>query len=123
MPQTRVRKVLIRPVLKKIDLLTSKGNSPPQRAVARLTKVSETSVRRAIKVLGKQKRRKMQVNQLTEKHKKNRRLTCKIIYVNYLTKDKSDFLVSLDEELFSLKIPTVREKFTVQPKKKIIPED
>ena len=77
MPQTRVRKVLIRPVLKKIDLLTSKGNSPPQRAVARLSKVSETNVRRAIKILGQPKRRKIQVNQLTGKHKKNSRLTCK----------------------------------------------
>lgn len=101
-PQRRCKKVLTRTVLKKIDLLTSKDNPLPQREVSRRVKVSQASVHRAIKILGKKKRRKIRVHQLTEKHKKNRRRTCKNFYVNYLTNKKSEYLVSLDEALFSL---------------------
>ena len=95
-------RVLTPTVLRKIDLLTSKESPPSQRQIARKVKVSQSTVKNAIKVLKKKLRRKTRVHQLTEKHKKNRRRTCKNFYSNYLTKGKSEFVVSLDEALFSL---------------------
>lgn len=44
------------------------------------------------------------MHQLTEKHKKNRPRNCKNI-ANYLTEDKKEFVVTLDEALFSLQDP------------------
>lgn len=98
-PRRSRRKVLTQAVLRKIDLVTSKDNPPTQRQIARQVKVSQSSVNRAIKILNKKVRRKPRVHQLTEKHKKNRRLTCKQFYKNYLTHDRSEYLVTLDEAL------------------------
>jgi len=101
-PRRSSRKVLTKTVLRKIDLLTSKENPPSQKQISHKVKVSRSSVGKALTILKKKLRRKIKVHQLTENHKKNRRRTCKNFYSNYLTEDKSEFVVSLDEALFSL---------------------
>ncbi len=101
-PRKYPRKVLTPTILKKIDLLTSKENPSSQKDIGRKVKVSTMSVNNAIKILKKKLRRKTKVHQLTPKQKKNHRVACKNFFLNYLKNDKNEFLVSLDEALFSL---------------------
>ena|SRR5688572_12542584 len=71
-PQTRIRKVLTRRVLRKIDALISKENPATQRDISRKLNVPLTSVHRGIKILKKIIWRKYRVHQLTVTHKKTR---------------------------------------------------
>jgi HTH domain len=89
-------------VLKKIDRVTAKESPPSQKEIARQLQVSRRTVQRGIKILKKTIRRKTKVHQLTDAQKKNRLRTCRNFYRNYLTRNKSEYLVSLDEALFCL---------------------
>lgn len=101
-PKQTPRKVLTPNVLRKIDRMTSKANPPSQREMSRKLGVSLTSVNRSVKILNKKLRYKTKVHQLTSKQKENRRRVCRKFYENYLKKGNSEFVVSLDEALFSL---------------------
>jgi hypothetical protein len=97
-PPTVVNCDVIRKIKKMIDL----DNPPTQKVMANKVGISQTTVHRVIKKLNKRIVRKARCHILTEKHKKIRRRTCKLFHQNYLTEDKSEFVVTLDEAMFSL---------------------
>lgn len=101
-PRKRTRKVLKPEVLRKIDLMTSGEDPHTQNEIARKLDIPQSTVNRGIKILGKRLYQKTRVHQLLNVHRKNRRTNCRKFIKNYMTHNKSEFLVTLDEALFFL---------------------
>ena len=89
-------------VIRKVNVMTSLENPPPQTEMARKAKVSASTVRRIIADLKKVKRRKTRVHKMTSAHMANRKTTCQKMYEGLLSGNKSEFMVTLDEAMFGV---------------------
>ncbi len=78
-------KVVTRDILKRVDLLTSKPNPPGQRRIGQLVNVSQTTVSRLVKKLGKRIARKTRVHKLTPAHMQNRKTRSRRLYEQVLS--------------------------------------
>jgi len=88
-------------LIRKVDQLTSKENPPSQNDMSKQLGVSRATVQRIIfNDLGKSKRKKVRVHQLSKRHMENRKRTSRIMYEKYLADQKSNFMVTLDEAYF-----------------------
>ena len=111
-------------VLKLIDRRTSIENPLPQRVIAKQTKVSQSSVGRAIRQdLKKEKRKKTKVHALTEKDKKNRKMNCRKLYERHLAGEKYKFVVTLDESWVRLKVDCGKTEFCYVDRGENIPNE
>lgn len=64
--------------------------------------MSQSTVHRIIKKLGKRVARKTRVHKLTSAHMKNRKTRSRKLYETFLAGQKSEFVVTLDEAMFGL---------------------
>lgn len=100
---TRKRRIRHSRVIAKVKAWTSLENPPSQTEMAKRLKVSRRTVQKIItEDLNLRPRKKPKVHKLLPRHIKNRKSTSRKLYEKYLSGQRSEFTVTLDEAYFYL---------------------
>jgi len=96
--KTKPRTARTTQIIKKVKIAINTPNPPTQNQLSRKLKVSQAVINRIIhEDLNCVTRKKTKVHKLKLEHMKNRKINTRKFYENHLAKDRSEYVVTLDE--------------------------